>query len=338
MTLHYRDAGFLKAIPKHLHAQHELCFIVHDQMSHLLQQAEMNRLHHIKIELRDESESEFFSSPSADVFEFFEKFGRTEEKERLVRNHLCIALFSDMLHFIFEFLTCLERRKVTVAYCLLRKPLRENLFYAAWMLAEWESFFYLFTQESVKLSLQRAGANRLAIFKRAVEGLALGGKIDVEELYRAINDKKYPGGLRNIFDKATHLVTTHEGLQNFNFIFKDPMDNNSYESIYPIVYRSLLFALSIQIELFSKMEDIRPSYENSAIMKILTAEEYAFKASASHVSRALSRAFSPFLRCPDCQAGLKQWAADLPGLPIDFIGNFGALCGSEIKSWCHVNH
>jgi hypothetical protein len=52
-----------------------------------------------------------------------------------------MALTSDFLHHVYEGLWCLEKRKIVVAFNVLRKPLKDNLTYLCWMLADPEDFY-----------------------------------------------------------------------------------------------------------------------------------------------------------------------------------------------------
>jgi len=83
-----------------------------------------------------------------DVLELLKKSGFNEASKHLVLAHLILGLTSDLLHFLFEGLCCLEKRKFAVALSLLRKPLKENMLFLAWLLGDPEDFLTRFEKDN----------------------------------------------------------------------------------------------------------------------------------------------------------------------------------------------
>ena len=134
------EPGRLKHIPEKYRAQHEFCFHLHDLMASLLVQMEIQKAGHIKFEIESEEDQRLLES-GIHILDFLNKSGRSDLERRAVVNHVCNALFSDILHFVYEALRCLEKRKFTVALSLLRKPLKEGMLIAAMMCADEVTFF-----------------------------------------------------------------------------------------------------------------------------------------------------------------------------------------------------
>lgn len=52
----------------------------------------------------------------------------------------------------YESISCAQRGKVSVAYSLLIKPLRDNLLYLEWLLADKEEFYQNFLYKDIGFS------------------------------------------------------------------------------------------------------------------------------------------------------------------------------------------
>ena len=101
---------------------------------------EIQKAGHIRFEIESEEDRQLLAS-GIHILDFLDKSGRGDLERRAVVNHVCNALFSDMLHFIYEALRALEKRKFTVAFSLLRKPLKEGMLIIAQMCADEVAFF-----------------------------------------------------------------------------------------------------------------------------------------------------------------------------------------------------
>jgi hypothetical protein len=177
----------------------------------LLRDAELSKAADVSIAFSGEAEltslkKEFGDDPIG----YLEKHGFHAEVKRICINKLSLALHADMLHFIHEALKALEKRKTTVAFALLRKPLKENLFFTAWMCANEDEFFKKFsdsppdTMESERLPKSK----RRQVLADAIKRLEIKTFADADVIYDFIYEKGTHQGLAILFDKATHLVTS----------------------------------------------------------------------------------------------------------------------------------
>lgn len=127
------DLGRLRHIPKRRRPHHEFCFHLHDTMTALLVEMERSRVHFVKFNLS--SKEEIKKIENADnIFDFLEASGRREVARQAAFNRINVALFADTLHFIYESLIALEKRKFTVSLSLMRKPFKEALILLTWMM------------------------------------------------------------------------------------------------------------------------------------------------------------------------------------------------------------
>ncbi len=275
--------------------------------------AELSKAAHVSIKFSEEEQlasitKEFGQDPIA----YLEKHGYHSEVKRICINQLSLALFADMMHFVHEALKALEKRKTTVAFALLRKPLKENLFFAAWMCADEDEFFRKFTESPPgEMESERLPASkRRQVLADATKKLDLKTFSDADVIYDLIYEKKTDRGFANLFDKATHLVTSRgvhlrTEKMNLNFIFKSPLDTDVYDYVYFRIAYLLIFALLIQIALYSRMGGLNPHYKTWASLVALGTYHALFVKGHSPIIDSLNRSLRDFLICPYCRSQVR---------------------------------
>ena len=317
------EPGRLKHIPEKYRAQHEFCFHLHDLMASLLVQMEIQKAGHIKFEIESEEDQRLLES-GIHILDFLNKSGRSDLERRAVVNHVCNALFSDILHFVYEALRCLEKRKFTVALSLLRKPLKEGMLIAAMMCADEVTFFDRMKNDAKNL-LNRNQLDEPAIknlLESAIAASRASSFTDAELVYDTVFDFQNDSGLARLFDKATHLVTEFRRNPtedyNLNFIFKNPMDNDIFSGgTYGHLAMLILFLHVMQIELYGRMREPSKKYQDWLLLTSLGAFEALFTKGRSRMTHFMNSNFKEFMRCPICDAQLRIKKADAPRL---FIG------------------
>ena len=298
-------------------------------MVQLLIQMEVQRSGLIRFEIESEEDRQLLES-GIHILDFLNKSGRGDLECRAVINHLCIALYSDMLHFICEGLRALEKRKFSVAFALFRKPFKDGMLIAAQMCANENDFFDLMKFD-VKSLLSRKRLDKAGIkllLDSALKACRGSGLLSADEIYETAFDRKNDTGLAGLFDKATHLITEFSSIQtenyNINFIFKNPKDNDVYENGTYMKLAKLLFFLNImQIELYSRMGESSKKYQNWMIFKSTGAFETLFTAGQSRMTKFVNRHFAEFLECSVCRTKIKLKKSDAPKF---FIGETLDCC------------
>jgi len=304
----------LKHIPRNLRLAHEYCFFLHDTWVQMLGEYERAKAHHINIPLRNKEEKKQFLrlSKSRDPIDTLRTMGLDDEAKRVILNHITLAMTSDCAHHIYEALLCFEKRKYIPGFNLLRKPLLETLTYLAWLVSDEADFYAEFMSgDPEKLSQKRIGNRRTEIFEGAVSAAKLGQVLTANSIVSSIYDPKNERGLYRLFQHAVHLITVERveirtSPENFNFIFKNPFDDDIYEAVYETLPEVFLFLSHIILCLF---ERIRPAergatrafvFRSTAGFRILQSEE-----NASAISRMMSAEFSERTNCVNCGAPLK---------------------------------
>ena len=322
-TIGLIDPNRLENIPEKFRAQHEFCFHLHDLMAALLVQMEIQKAGHISFEIESEEDQRLLAS-GIHILDFLNKSGRSELERRAVVNHVCNALFSDMLHFIYEALRCLEKRKFTVALSLLRKPFKENMLIAAQMCADETAFFDKMKSDAKNL-LNRRDLNEQGIKDLLASAIAASrgsSFTNADAIYDAVFNFQNEMGFAGLFDKATHLVTDFRRNQtedyNLNFIFKNPMDNDIYDGgTYSQLAMLLLFVHIMQIELYGRMREPSKKCQNWMLFTSIGAYETLFTKGRSRMTNFVNTNFAEFMQCPVCEAQLRIKKVDAPRL---FIG------------------
>src|SRR5262249_46887158 len=141
-----------------------------------------------------------------DPISFFIETGRREVALRIALNKVSLALYSDLLHFIYEALRAFEKRKFTIEFSLLRKPLKQSLMFATWMCADEEEFFTQLERSPADNMEEKdlPPARRINLLKRAIERIVNPSFFDAELIHNIIFEKDLETGLAPLFDKATH--------------------------------------------------------------------------------------------------------------------------------------
>jgi len=271
----------LRWIPKSERLAHEYCFFLHDACVYMLAEYERERAHYVRFEFRDAAEAEAFEryADQDGSIAALKKLDRLDEAKRVAVNTITLGMVSDCLHHIYEALRCMERRKVVVAFNLLRKPLMDSLVYLSWMFSDEDDFYEAFANQSpAGLTPRIVGNRRRSIIAAAVDAAMLNGVVDPDWLSDVLFKPAYPRGLYKILQRAVHLITFERDEvrtepENFNFIFKDFTDDDSYEGLYEVLPPVMLFLSHVIEDLFERMRakdpGARTAFQTRSVLGLL---------------------------------------------------------------------
>ena len=296
----------LQHIPEAHWAQHEFCFRIHDMMADVLRQASAHHISTVTINFKDEEEARRCKD-SDNVLQFLKDAGREDDLRKVVVNHVAVPLYADMLHFIYEALSCVERRKLAVAFALLRKPLTYSLFLASSLWADDEDFFLRLNEPSEGFDDGRIQPEaRLAILRTSIQRLGrIASGLDAETIFGIVFDRNNPKGLAPYFDLAAHPVTSYRSIKteplNLKFIFKNPSDDDLYEHIYfPLAYE-LLYLYFVQLRTYGRMALASAAFVTWVETVMLGTFEAVFKDSHEQpVTDWANETFGKFMQCVAC--------------------------------------
>lgn len=300
------DEDRLKNIPEKHRAEHEFCFHLHDSMLRMFLDLASFNYPTGKFEFESEEDLKQFEAAPDPITFFLENGMRDVAKEMTVAQAM-MAIWGDFFNFIYEALRALEKRKFVVAFALLRKPLKQNLLFLTMILVDDEEFFERLADSPAEHldhpSVQ--DSHRKDYFKRAKQLVPFTEFIDPETLHDIIFDTGMASGLAPLFDKANHLVTRRKQIQtedlNLNFIFKNPMDDDVYETTYQQLAYVLLYAIFLQIELFKRAGFTADEAGNWFSLTALGAYSALYLDGPSSIIDSMNEALEDFLHCPHCK-------------------------------------
>lgn len=266
-------------LPEEFEFSHWFSFFLHDQLVETLKSAEKAEVFNSTIQFKDESHGKAIEGLSGEEFILWlEGNGYKEEVLVLYYKQLCAALLSDFLHFIYESLKCSRKGKLTVAYALLRKPLKENLFYLEWLLARPGDFLERFEKDNphrFKLPFPKESteSEHIAIIREAVKNTKTGEWMEPEFIHELRFKKNSPISLEPLWQKANHLITTFKYMEteecNLNFVFSDSDAHYSqwsgYYQFVPILLFHAVEVIEALLKSFARREN-----EEADIMPLRT--------------------------------------------------------------------
>lgn len=306
-SLGYLDAERLMLMPSRYWAAHEFCFRIHDQMVELLVQYESSGAHHWMIDALQNVLNEQPDPPEeADLLNLLKKSDLQGPYKHHIVSHLVLALTSDLLHFIYEAMSCFEKRKFSVGFSLLRKPFKENLLFLAWILGDTDDFITRFESNNSKTLSGTLETQRLEIFGKAIERLRSSDAFSAELIHDLIFSKTNPEGFEPVWQRASHLVTSQGALlktgdYEINFVFNDPASDHLYALLYKKLPYAMVFAMQVVLEAFALVLKANERTVTHLMISTMGCYESLFlPGRKQHVANLLNKSFKPFLKCIHC--------------------------------------
>lgn len=302
----------LALLPPEYWQHHEYCFFLHDQVAELLIQYEQSGAHLWVTEAFEKvlKESEI-PDADVDILDFLKNHDLVQCYHHHIVSHLVFGLTSDMLHFIYESMKCFEKRKFAVAFALLRKPLKENLLFLSWLLGNEEDFIARFEKDNFTTLNGVTPERRLQILKDAIAHLATKEAFDADILNDMIFSKANGNSFEPIWQRATHLITSHGILLrtedlNINFVFHDAASDELFEGLYSKLPYVMLFAMQVSLECFARILRGNEHTISHLIISSLGAFESLFdRKSKSGITAMLRKELKPFLKCIHCSSTVR---------------------------------
>jgi hypothetical protein len=175
------------------------------------------------------------------------------------------AVLLDYHQFIFEALENIKKGQLTVAYTLLRKPLKENLFILEWIVADSFEFFKRFNFDDSRsyspLMLQCDKEFLRSIIKNAIHNIEINSFYDPEFIFQLRYDKSKIFSFDQLWNLSTHLVTDRTPIKtetfNLNFVFSNVDDKEKQLShIYSLLPYLLFYSVDIIEAALSKISHL----------------------------------------------------------------------------------
>lgn len=255
-------------LPRNFRFSHQFCFDLHDILAQIVVDFEEHQLTNVAFALKNkEDAAEFATIEAGAVWTWLESHGYDEELDDLTCRQVFVALLSDLCHFLYEALSASIKGKLAVAYSLLRKPLKDNLFYLEWLLADRKHFLKTFRTGKIA-NVEYTTAFQTEAAKRTIIRGAMRCTRNVESicdewLYQVRYDKAAAYGFEGHWNQAVHLITTAHHYRtddcNFNFVFSDVNDHVAqWEHIYsqlPFVLMHVVGVAESLLGTFTSIEE-----------------------------------------------------------------------------------
>ncbi|MCK5199257.1 MAG: hypothetical protein KAR21_12945 [Spirochaetales bacterium] len=131
------------------------CFFLHDRIVDVIVIGEKYDMFNEAIAFKNEEHAQELQklNNGDEIVNWMHDNKYEKELNSLYLIQVFVALISDFCHFLFEALTISAKGKTTVAFALLRKPLKDNLFILENLLVNKKDFFNEFHDEAGFLNL-----------------------------------------------------------------------------------------------------------------------------------------------------------------------------------------
>lgn len=307
-------ANRLRWLPKEVRLAHEYCFFLHDEFTRMLVEYETANAHKVAFKFANKTEKKRFErlAKTHDALDILKGLGRHEEARRVVMNTITMAMVSDCAHHIYESLRCFEKRKFIPGFNLLRKPLLENLMCFSWMVADEDGFYTAFVAgDPNKFTRKMIGNRRKEILAAAIKKTELTDIVATDELDSMVFDAGSPDGLFGLLQHAAHLVTVERielrtSSENFNFIFKNPEDDDVYESLYAVLPTVLLYMAHVVRILYERIKPMDPGAKKAFVFRTVNGFRFLhYEGGAAALAEVMGKTLSPRVKCTACNAPLR---------------------------------
>lgn len=335
-----------KVLPKKFKFSHEFSFFLHDTLAHIVVEGEKRRIFEVPITFKSQIDANEFRSLSGEqLWDWLENNGYESVNIELSYKQIIVALLSDFCQFIYEALKCSEKGKLVVTYTLLRKPLKDNLFYLEWLLADPKEFLQKFLKEgpsSIALSMANtiSKEKRLEIIKLAISKTHEPDWVSADFIYDLRYNKGVEYSFEGVWNQAAHLVTTvkHYATEekNFNFVFSNKDDRlDQWEHIYsllPLLLYHTILIIEALVDTIVVRDDTEMEW--ARIRRTVGFQLWSYHTQIGDKNSSLAEIqdfLSPLdLKCPNCARTIRFGHRNLRSFYL--YGNFScSACHTRVS-------
>lgn len=332
-------------LPKKYEFSQDFCLFTHDLLAEMISFGEREGLfnHDFQFNKQDEI-NEFLKIDVIHQMKWLDDRGYKDDAKKIFIKQVFPALVADLCHFTFESLSCSAKGKLSVAFHLLRKPFKDNLFYLEWMLADFVDFFGRFHSDDINnIELNKSNINKREIISKALTQANYQGLIGSDFIYSIRYDKNANYGLEPMWQKATHLITSHPSYKtetaNLNFIFSNIQDKQAQWQYYYNLVPILLFHSYLVCDaLYQKIIPIDQNIAMSNTLRcylgfiISSRNNLAFQSKKGFDEKFFTDLFGTKFQCTKCGQSNKYTIKHLETLfyKLSIKCNH---CGEIIRLW-----
>ncbi len=256
-------------LPERYQGRHEYSITLYNQILTLFKGIEKRNALKTKLEAKSPTDFEDLRTLNdGELRGWLLAHGYDDAVYLLDYRHCVATIVTDALQFLLTALNSSERGQVDVAYLLLKKPLRDDLFYLEYLLAFPEEFIALFNDTG--------SAERLAFGDRAMSKYKIVSVIEgalkqigipfftAPALYDLRFNTEHPACFDRYFDESSRLSVSHrlssDGNGNIGFDYTDEEAAIArWDHFYQNVPGLLLYMFSLVSKLVDTIAKL-PSY------------------------------------------------------------------------------
>lgn len=205
-------------LPEQFYPKHIFCSDLIDEIESLIIDDEFVELRKQTINIEEKEK------PRTDehILDYLLRINELELHDKLLQNHIIYALLIDSVYFLKEALCASTKKRLTVAFSLLRKPFVYNLVIILRVFFT-SDFIDKFNADKEFDASYLPKEDLKTLIDLSLNTL-LTNAITSNDIYDFIFDKEKPDSLINISNQALHPSTTRKGsnltgIQNINFVF-----------------------------------------------------------------------------------------------------------------------
>ena len=205
-------------LPEIFWIKHKQCELLVGQIEEFIIDERYNELRYQSFKLDSEDDIK----KDEHIFDYLLRKNRNDEHDNLIRKNLVNALIMDVCYFLQEALLCSKKKRLTVAFSLLRKPFIYHLPIFLRIMFDAE-FLGNFNNQDLYDVNKIKEEKKQELINESLELLIGAKSLTRQEIYDWIFNPNEPDSLINIANKALHLSTTRNKnneteIQNLNFI------------------------------------------------------------------------------------------------------------------------
>ncbi len=229
-------------------------------MVNIIKNGERKNNFSVRINPKKEQINDFKSLTGDSLYTWLNNNDYKDEADLLTFKQIFVATLSDFAQFIFTSLRSSEKGHLAVTYSLLRKPLKDNLLIFEMLLSIPNEFLEKFNSELLykEIAIDNIPAEKKkSIIDDVCSKIPL-SLMSSEFIYTVRYSKSDKYGFEPMWQKATHIVTSHKNYQtekgNLNFIFSDNnAKHEQWEYLYLILPELMFYTYQLVSSLYYGM-------------------------------------------------------------------------------------
>lgn len=234
-------------LPDKYHAKHVACFEMIRQVEGFIVDKDYKFLCQNTFPLTESEKDKL--AEVGDIWDFLKQY-KEEVFYRLLNKQILLGLLKDFCYFMQESLDCSNKKRLVVAYALLRRPVVDNLKILLRLIGD-DAFYDNFINRD-DYDPAHMSEDDLKSLLKETDKIRFCEPITSDLIYGLVYDRTNPRSIINLSNRAIHPVTTRPwnktGEMNFNFMFTTESD---IEGLWRIYYTALPPILIFYSELFN---------------------------------------------------------------------------------------